>query len=73
MREAAIKRTESNYSPRAIKRRMLRGPGARGQRLFTERDLPVASGYLREVEQAGAVLIHQSRWMNAVIVRAKPE
>jgi hypothetical protein len=65
---AAVKEVASNYDRHAVERRRLRGPGARGEALFTERDLPVAAAYLAQVEQTGARVHVTSRWLNAASV-----
>ncbi|MGD2109625.1 MAG: S8 family serine peptidase [Phycisphaerae bacterium] len=66
-RDFAFKQLASTYNPRAIERRMLRrtAPG-----LFDERDLPVAQTYVQGVENTGARVRVESRWLNAVSVQA---
>lgn len=67
-RDRAIENVASTYNTRAIKRRMLRrtAPG-----LFDERDIPVSDTYSQAVEETGAHIRTQSRWLNAVSVLAR--
>lgn len=55
------------YGDRAIERRLKRRSV---QGLFDSRDLPVAPSNIHAVESAGATIHQQSRWLNAVSVRA---
>jgi len=72
--QAAIEQVASTYNPRAIQRRMLRGPVAQGRGpLFDRRDLPVAQAYIDAVIATGATLRVTSRWLNAVSVYATAE
>ncbi len=43
---------------------------ALGPQLVDEHDLPVSSVYVAGVEGCGATVVHRSRWLNAVSVRA---
>ncbi len=69
--QAALKEVAQTYNPRAIQRRQLRGSAARRNGvLFDERDLPVCADYVQAVTAPGAQLHVQSRWLNAISVRA---
>lgn len=37
--------------------------------LITEQDFPVNASYVDQVKQAGALVLHKSRWFNAVLVQ----
>jgi serine protease AprX len=62
-RLAALK---DSYSDRALERRRLRRSAAG---LVDERDLPVNSAYVQEIERTGALVHIESRWLNAVSAR----
>ena len=73
-RQVAIAKVQDGYNPRAIQRRALRGIAARhGGELFTIHDVPVARRYVEALAQTGAEICAESRWLNAVSVRADPE
>ncbi len=63
----AIAALEGTYDPHAVERRRLRRsvPG-----LFDARDLPVSSDYRAAIGSTGAKIHVESRWLNAVSVRA---
>lgn len=54
----------SGFSQAAIDRR-----NARATRGWDESDFPVDAHYVRALRAAGAQVVHQSRWLNAVSVR----
>ncbi len=60
---AALRRVESGYHPRAIKRRLNRrtSPG-----LFDVRDIPVCERYVEQVTRVGARVRIRSHWLNAI-------
>jgi len=66
-RNAALRRLEEEFNPRALARRKLRRtrPG-----LFDERDLPLHPAYLAGVSATGAEIRVPSRWLNGVSVLA---
>ena len=69
--EAAIARVATEYNPRAVQRRALRGEyAAHGGPLFDEHDLSVVPAYVDAVASTGAQVLLTSRWLNAVSVRA---
>ncbi|CAG0955863.1 serine protease AprX [Phycisphaerales bacterium] len=67
---AALADLRNTLNPRTLQRRALRrtDPG-----LVDGRDLPVAADYLSRIAQTGAAIAQQSRWLNAVSVRATPK
>jgi serine protease AprX len=67
---AAIAAVAENYNRRAICRRQMRGPAARGGELFSHYDLPVPQAYIDAVTQTGARLHITSRWLDAISVYA---
>ena len=54
-------------SERAISRRLKRGIP------ITEQDLPPNPSYLQQLQQAGAQILHQSRWLNAATIMIEEE
>ena len=73
-RQVAIAKVQEGYDPRAIQRRALRGSAARhGGELFTIGDVSVARRYVEALVQTGAGICVESRWLNAVSVRADAE
>jgi len=62
-REQALAQAEAALSSRALVRRALRRTAAG---LVDERDVPVAAAYRAAVQQAGASVLHESRWLNAL-------
>jgi subtilisin family serine protease len=73
-RQAAIGKVQAEYNPRAVQRRALRGTAAKqGGELFTIRDVPVARRYVAAIAQTKAEICVESRWLNAVSVRADAE
>jgi subtilisin family serine protease len=64
---AALAAVQAGYDAHAVERRRLRrtDPG-----LFDERDLPIAGAYRGAVEATGASVSVESRWLNAVSVKA---
>lgn len=65
--DAAVAGLAAAADPRTVQRRTLRRtrPG-----LFDETDLPVARAYVAAIEATGAQVHVESRWLNAVSVRA---
>ena len=73
-RQDAVARVQAGYNPQAVRRRALRSVAARhGAELFTIRDVPVARSYVEAIAQSGAEVCVESRWLNAVSVRASAE
>lgn len=66
-RRAALEAVARSYEPRAVRRRMQRrtSPG-----LFDERDIPVCPAYVAAIDATGTRRRVESRWLNAVSVRA---
>jgi subtilisin family serine protease len=66
----ALDRLAADSDPRMLERRQRRRtePG-----LVDERDLPTSARYREVVECAGARVVNESRWLNAVSVRADEE
>ena len=62
---AVLDATEASLDPHAAARRAK----VFGPRLVDAYDLPVHAGYLERVEELGATLLHESRWLNAVSAR----
>lgn len=59
-----------NVSPRAIQRRSKMMPL---DQLIDEKDYPVESSYIRQVERTGVTIRQQSRWFNAVSAQVSKE
>lgn len=63
--ERAIAELGETYPERAMKRRRVRGSGG-----VDARDLPLSAAYVASVRSTGAEVVQESRWVNAVSVRA---
>ncbi|MBD3237587.1 MAG: S8 family serine peptidase [Candidatus Eisenbacteria bacterium] len=64
--EARLRATAAALEPHAVsRRRKTLGPG-----LVDRHDLPVCATYRRAVAACGAEIVRESRWLNAVSVRA---
>ena len=66
--EAAKSSARANISARTLERRALRG-----RKTGAWEDLAVSRSYVGAVEAHGAVVVHESRWLNAVSARASDE
>ncbi len=64
--EARIDQVAAGFAPHARDRRRR----AMGSDLADFRDIPVHAPYVRELAACGARIVHESRWLNAVSVRA---
>ena len=64
---AALEKAKSMLTPRCLARRAKVLPP---DRIVDWRDIPIPHRYVDAVRDCGAEIVHQSRWFNAVSVRA---
>ncbi|HDG67882.1 MAG TPA: hypothetical protein ENG11_01895, partial [candidate division Zixibacteria bacterium] len=64
---AALEKAKSMLTPRCLARRAKVLPP---DRIVDWRDIPIPQRYVDAVRDCGAEIVHQSRWFNAVSVRA---
>ncbi len=66
----ALEKTEKVLTNRCIFRRAKVLPP---NKIVDWKDIPLCKYYIQRVESAGAKIVHISRWLNAVSVRANPD
>ncbi len=64
---AALEIAKNSLSPRAFQRRLKILPV---EHIVGFQDIPICQSYLRELEELGVEIVHKSKWLNAVSVRA---
>lgn len=65
----AIQKCFDSFTPKAIKRRRLRGK----KEIFDLSDLPVSKDYIKKIKDIGVEIRTKSRWLNGVSIEATKE
>ena len=71
--KSAYKKALTDLENRFTSRAMVRRQNRAESKALDFYDIPVSENYIRQLEQAGLKIAHQSRWLNAVSGYANPE